>query len=146
MNERLFHATVPAVASAVAWAREAADEAGLPPARGMDLELAVEEALMNVSLHAYRGAGGEVRVRAGAADGLFVVEIEDSGPSFDPGTLPPPDTTAALADRPIGGLGVHLIRRVTDGMRWRREEGRNVLTLLFAPGGGKGASGGGAGV
>ena len=136
MKERLFHASVAAVAGVVAWTRLEADEAQLSPVRGLDLELAVEEALMNVCNHAYNGKGGEIRVRAGTEDGEFVVEIEDSGPSFDPASLPPPDTTAALADRPIGGLGVHLIRRVTDGMRWRREEGRNVLTLDYALAGG----------
>jgi len=132
MEERRFLADVPVVGEAVAWARAEADAAGLPDARGLDLELAVEEALMNVCTHAYGGRGGEMTVRAGRTDEGFVVEIADSGPAFDPLSLPSPDTAAPLDERRIGGLGVLLVRRVTDGVRWRREAERNVLTLVFS--------------
>lgn len=132
MEERRFFADVPVVGEAVAWARAEADAAGLPDARGLDLELAVEEALMNVCTHAYEGRGGEMTVRTGRTEEGLVVEIVDAGPSFDPLSLPPPDTTVPLDERKIGGLGILLVRRVTDAVRWRREAERNVLTLVFA--------------
>jgi len=132
MEERRFFADVPVVGAAVAWARAEADAAGLPGARGLDLELAVEEVLMNVCTHAYGGRGGEMTVRAGRTEEGFVVEIADAGPSFDPLSLPPPDTTVPLDERKIGGLGILLVRRVTDAVRWRREAELNVLTLVFA--------------
>ena len=142
MKERRFPAEVPFVGEAVAWTRDEADEAGLPDARGLDLELAVEETLMNVCTHAYEGLGGEMTVRTGRTEEGFVVEVEDSGPSFDPLSLPPPDTSAPLEERKVGGLGVLLVRRVTDAVRWRREAERNVLTLVFAvpPPAGEGAA------
>ncbi|MBK9966982.1 MAG: ATP-binding protein [Holophagales bacterium] len=139
MTGRRFSAVVPAVSEAVAWARARADEARLPEARGLDLELAAEEALMNVCLHAYGGQGGEVALRAERTGEGFVLEIEDSGPPFDPLSAEAPDTTLPLEAREIGGLGILLVRRVTDQVRWRREKGRNVLTLVFAlPGAGEG--------
>ncbi len=139
MTERRFSAVVPAVSEAVAWARARADEARLPEVRGLDLELAVEEALMNVCLHAYGGQGGEVALRAERAGEGFVLEIEDSGPPFDPLSAKASDTSLPLEAREIGGLGILLVRRVTDQVRWRREKDHNVLTLVFAlPGAGEG--------
>lgn len=132
MTERRFSAVVPAVAEAVAWARARADEARLPEVRGLDLELAAEEALMNVCLHAYGGQGGEVALRVERTGEGLVLEIEDSGPSFDPLAAQAPDTSLPLEAREIGGLGILLVRRVTDEMRWRRDGGHNVLTLVFA--------------
>ena len=132
MKERVFAASVPAVTEAVAWTRARADEAGLPEARGFDLELAVEEMLMNVCTHAFAGGEGEFTLRTGRTGEGFVVEIEDSGPSFDPLSAAAPDTSAPLESRAIGGLGIHLAKRVTDVVRWRREADRNVLTLVFS--------------
>lgn len=132
MKEMLFPAAVPAVAEAVAWARARADEAHFPEARGFDLELAVEEILMNVCVHACAGGEGEFTLRTGRTGEGFVVEIEDSGPSFDPLSVAAPDTSAPLESRAIGGLGILLVKRVTDVVRWRREADRNVLTLVFS--------------
>ena len=132
MKERTFPAVVPAVGEAVSWARTRADEAFVPSERSLDVELAVEEALMNVCLHAYGGKGGELSVRAGRFGEDFVVEVEDAGPPFDPTSAPLPDTSAPLEERPVGGLGILLVRRVADRVRWRREDGRNVLTLVFS--------------
>jgi anti-sigma regulatory factor (Ser/Thr protein kinase) len=132
MKEKLFPATVPAVSEAVAWARARADEAHFPETRGFDLELAVEEILMNVCVHACAGGEGKFTLRTGRTGEGFVVEIEDSGPSFDPLSVAAPDTSAPLESRAIGGLGILLVRRVTDVVRWRREADRNVLTLVFS--------------
>jgi len=132
MNQRRFSAVVPVVSEAVAWARARADDAGLPEARGLDLELAVEEVLMNICLHAYGGQGGDVDLSAGRSAEGFVLELEDSGPAFDPVAAAEPDTTLPLEERKIGGLGILLVKRVTDTVRWRREGDRNVLTLVFA--------------
>ncbi len=132
MIRRPFHAVVPAVSEAVAWVGALAEEAGVPTERGLEVELAVEEALMNVCLHAYGGRGGDASLEAGRTEEGFVVEIEDAGPPFDPLSAPAPDTSAPLEARPVGGLGILLLRRVTDAARWRREGERNVLTLVFA--------------
>ena len=66
-----------------------------------------------------------------AAGGSFVVEIADSGIPFDVLSLPDPDTTAGIMDREIGGLGVYFIRKMTDEVSYRREEGRNILRVVL---------------
>ena len=72
---------------------------------------------------------GEVRVDADVADGCIVLTVSDSGQPFDPTTVEPADTSLDADDRPIGGLGIHLMRRYTDSLRYERRDGMNVLTM-----------------
>jgi len=96
------------------------------------LELAAEEMLMNVVSYAYPGSSGTVSLVAGENDaGDFFIEIGDHGVPFDPLAAPEADTTASIDNRAIGGLGIHFMRRVVDDARYRREDGRNILTLTM---------------
>ncbi len=96
------------------------------------LELAAEEMLMNVVSYAYPGSSGTVSLTAGENDtGAFFIEIGDHGIPFDPLAAPEADTTASIEDRAIGGLGIHFMRKVVDYARYRRENGRNILTLIM---------------
>ena len=61
----------------------------------------------------------------------MTIEISDRGAPFDPLTeAPSPNTDAAVSDRQIGGLGIHLVRAMVDEASYRRHEGRNYLTLV----------------
>lgn len=55
--------------------------------------------------------------------------MEDDTPSFDPLKVEAPDVTAELADRPVGGLGLLLVRELMDSVQYEQREGRNRLTL-----------------
>jgi len=59
----------------------------------------------------------------------FVVEVSDNGKPFNPLDHPEPDLNQPLEERPIGGLGIHLIRKFVDQLAYRRDAGRNILTL-----------------
>lgn len=107
-----------------------AAQAGLAAPRIQRLQVAVEEAVVNVSTHAYGGRQGDIRIRIRQELGRLIVEIEDDGPAFDPLAALPPDTSQALEDRRAGGLGIMLIRRFTDDVRCCRERNRNILTLV----------------
>ncbi len=66
------------------------------------------------------------------ADGdAMVLEISDSGSPFDVLSLADPDTTSDIMERHIGGLGIHFIRKLSDNVSYRRENGRNILRLVF---------------
>lgn len=96
------------------------------------VELAVEEALVNVIRYAYEGQTGDVELRGGIADDQrFVIEILDSGAPFDVCTLPKPDIHCSIKDRKMGGLGVFLIQRMVDELLYRREGDKNVLTMFI---------------
>jgi serine/threonine-protein kinase RsbW len=100
-----------------------------------DLHLIVEEACINVISHAYpAGAPGplSVQVEARVSSGRPMIEItiEDQGRPFNPLALPEPDRTLPLEDLPIGGLGVLLIRRLSDVQHYAHHPKRgNVLTI-----------------
>ena len=104
--------------------------AALPAAECMPFELALEEIFMNVVMHGSKG-GDPRRVEVVLAltpEGLTMT-VEDDGPGFDPLSLPNPDVTAELSDRPIGGLGIFLVRKMMDTVRYARIDGRNQLRM-----------------
>lgn len=98
------------------------------------IDLVLEEVLVNIFDHAFGdGPAGPVAVGCGMApDKGFRLCITDPGPAFDPLEMPPPDTALDLDHRRAGGLGIHLARRMSSDMRYRREEGRNVLDIYFS--------------
>ena len=105
---------------------------GMATERMPRVQLAVEEALVNIIRYAYQGQTGDIELRGGIADDQrFVIEILDSGVPFDVYTLPKPDIHCSIKDRKVGGLGVFLIQRMVDELLYRREGGKNVLTMFI---------------
>jgi serine/threonine-protein kinase RsbW len=102
----------------------------LQPSSVVDLRLLAEEACANVVLHAFDGAApGELTLQVSYADGLAELLIEDDGRHFDPESAPLPALDAAWDEREVGGLGWHLIRRLSDELHYERVGDRNRLTL-----------------
>ena len=96
------------------------------------IELALEEALVNVCRYAYQEQTGDVEVRCLAVnDDRFLIEIIDSGIPFDACALPTPDLKACIAERKIGGLGIHFIKKMATNIEYRRKDGFNILSLTF---------------
>ena len=98
------------------------------------IELASEEALVNVFNYAYSDKhDGEVEVSCGLDDNnRFVIEIMDSGTPFNPLSLSEPNLTEDVSDRKIGGLGIHLIKKMMDEVEYRREGNNNILNLIIS--------------
>jgi serine/threonine-protein kinase RsbW/sigma-B regulation protein RsbU (phosphoserine phosphatase) len=95
------------------------------------LALALEEAVANVINHAFAGmpAPHRVAVELAIDDDRIAAEIIDNGRAFDPSAAPEPDQTTALENRDVGGLGIHLVRRMMDRVAYRRAGGENRLRL-----------------
>jgi serine/threonine-protein kinase RsbW len=97
---------------------------------GFALTLAMDEVVTNIARHGYpAGEAGEIVVRIRMDAGTVVLQVEDAGRPFNPLDAPPVDLDAPLEGRPIGGLGIHLIRSLMDQVEYRREDGRNVLVM-----------------
>ena len=95
------------------------------------LKLAVEEAVVNVIDYAYPvGKEGEISIEAKADGEQLRIVIADSGAPFDPTGMDRADTTLSAEERPIGGLGILLVRELMDSINYERTDGRNILTLL----------------
>lgn len=111
---------------------EAAATAGWTGADLNRFELVLEEAVVNIMVHAYSGNSGEllVELHAAPSQGLLLI-LEDRGGLFDPTAMPPPDLASPLEERAIGGLGVHLMHSLSDGMVYRRDGAVNHLELSF---------------
>ena len=102
----------------------------LPPAAVQAIDLALEEHLANIFNYGFEpGDRPEVVVRMEHSHTDFVVEVSDNGKPFNPLDHPEPDLNQPLEERPIGGLGIHLIRKFVDQLAYRRDAGRNILTL-----------------
>ena len=105
-------------------------ESGLPAELEGDVNLALEEMLANVILHGYQDQSEHnIAVSLEANGGEVRVAIEDDGVPFNPLEAPEVDTTTSLVDRLIGGLGIHLVRKVTDGLEYKRLGDKNLFTL-----------------
>ncbi|MEM8753690.1 MAG: SpoIIE family protein phosphatase, partial [Pseudomonadota bacterium] len=106
------------------------EEAGLEPEDVHAVALALDELMTNAVEHGEAGEGFEMRATVRLEDGALVATLADPGPPFDPFDRPPPDLSARAEERPIGGLGLHFAREMTDAQRYERRDGLNVATLV----------------
>ena len=111
--------------------RTGAVEASLPEARIGELDLLIEEIFINVCRYAYPdGTHGLVTLTYSVpAPGELRVEVADQGAEFDPLTAPPPDLTSNLENRPIGGLGILLVKTLAPSITYCRARDWNRLTF-----------------
>ena len=103
----------------------------IPQSEVLTLQLLLEEILVNVISHGGPTAPGElVEVLLQAGRDELRIEVSDAGAPFDPLAAAPPNTAAALEERPIGGLGIHLVKKLSSHVGYRRADGRNHLWLI----------------
>ena len=113
------------------WVERFATDRRLPPDVIHDLHVVLDELVNNAISYGYdAGARGEIVVRLRHAPDHLAVEVEDDGRPFDPLQAPPPDLTSPLAERQVGGLGVHIVKNLMDEVAYARVGGKNVLKLL----------------
>lgn len=103
----------------------------LPMKTVFNLNLAFDELITNtISYGLAAGSAEPIRVTMQMDGDELVSVISDPGIAFDPfADAPPPDLTSDVTERPIGGLGVHLVKTLIDRFAYRREGDRNIITL-----------------
>ncbi len=93
-------------------------------------DLALEEALANVIMYAYpEGEKGTVKLSIETTDNKIYTKISDSGVPFNPLQQPEANLSNAIEERPIGGLGIHLIKEIMDEVEYQYTDGKNVLNM-----------------
>ncbi len=108
-----------------------AREQGIPPKVLHEIQLAVEELLTNILNYAYPDQREhEIKVRLLPGESEFIIEVADDGRPFNPLEQPKPDLTLPLEQRPIGGLGIYMIRKSMDRIEYRRADGKNILVMV----------------
>lgn len=106
------------------------EEWQLRPEVVFNLQLALEECVTNVIMYAYPPEEQHtLQVTAELQKPELIFTIEDSGVPFDPTQVAEADTSLSAEERPIGGLGIYLVRQLMDAIEYRRDGDRNLLTL-----------------
>lgn len=109
---------------------ELGEEFGLSPELVFNLNLVLEEAVSNVILYAYpKEEHQTISLIAQKKENQLIFVLTDSGKEFDPTQAPDADITLSAEERPIGGLGIFLIRQIMNTVEYQRIDGKNVLTL-----------------
>lgn len=94
------------------------------------LRLVLEELVVNVVNYAYgEGGDGPLDITVENRDDAIVITLTDQGVPFNPLEQEAPDTDLPPEDRPIGGLGIFLVREMMDNVSYRYEDGHNILTV-----------------
>ena len=92
--------------------------------------LTIEELVTNCIKYGYTDSNTHtVEIVFSVADGVLTIDVTDDGNPFNPLEAPGPDFSVAAEQRPIGGLGLHLLRELSDEQRYERRDGTNRLTL-----------------
>jgi anti-sigma regulatory factor (Ser/Thr protein kinase) len=93
--------------------------------------LAIEELVTNSIKYGYDDtAAHEIEITLSLNNSHLVLTVSDDGHAFNPLEAPEPDTSLPLEDRPVGGLGIHLLRKLADQMTYERRDGRNRVTIV----------------
>ena len=138
MKKELVLTNDPAEIGKIApFVEEIGQELALTQKEVFNLNLALEEAAANVIHYAYADESGKTcsanekkcRIKAEKAQGLLTLTLADRGKEFDPTRREDPDLSLPAEERPIGGLGIFLIKQLMDSVEYRREGGENLLIL-----------------
>jgi anti-sigma regulatory factor (Ser/Thr protein kinase) len=106
-------------------------EWNIPDQLVLSLNLVIEEAVINTINYGYDDDREHlIELSFALIQGELSVTICDDGKAFDPTIMKEPDVTLSAEDRPIGGLGIHLIRKLMDKVEYKRENKRNYLTMI----------------
>lgn len=127
--------TVPGTTSGVGLAAAAFEQfwetAGLPQASRWRFLTALDEVLSNIVRHGMRAGAAPIDLTFALEGGVVTVDVADRADAFDPLSLPAPDTTSPLDHRTPGGLGVTLVTKLMDRVRYERTAGQNLLIMSW---------------
>jgi anti-sigma regulatory factor (Ser/Thr protein kinase) len=119
------------VGSVIAAFAQFAQAHEVPDAARRSVDVALDELLANVVAHGMAGLeNGLLSVAGELNQGRLKLTLTDDGPGFDPFAEAEPDTSLSVEDRPIGGLGIQLVRKLMDEVSYERRDGQNVVVLV----------------
>jgi anti-sigma regulatory factor (Ser/Thr protein kinase) len=137
LRQPMTSLTVPAqrdqLEAVLEFADSSCEQLGITGGAAFAVRLAVEEIALNVMSYAYEGGDGPLSLDIDARDGMVVLTIADRGTPFSPDQAPAPDLDASVEERAIGGLGIHLVRRMMDSVTYvAGNDGWNRLVMTKA--------------
>jgi len=122
--------TLDGLTAGAAGMREFLGTVGVSAEVAFALDLAYEELVTNTIKYSYADSDPhDIDISVTVDDDSVELEVCDDGQEFDPTIQAPPDTSLPVEDRPIGGLGLHLIRNLTDAFTYRRSGKKNFTRI-----------------
>ena len=131
-NELTVEAAVENLPQVMGFLEQHLEEADCPLKAQMQITVAAEEIYVNIAHYAYAPETGEATVRLEITDDPAAATITfiDRGVPFDPLAKPDPDVSLSAEERGIGGLGIYMVKKSMDDVRYAYRDGQNVLTLI----------------
>ena len=131
MKEKTFRATLESIGPATAFVEAALEEAECSMKAQMQINVAMDELFANIARYAYPDGEGDATVRfeLDPATRTAQITLIDHGIPFNPLEVREPDTTSPGEKRPIGGLGIFLVRKTMDDMAYEYRDGFVTVTL-----------------
>ncbi|MBQ3841792.1 MAG: ATP-binding protein [Ruminiclostridium sp.] len=131
MKELTIEATPENVDTVIEFVDEQLEAYGCGMRAQMAIDVAVDELFANIAHYAYNPDTGYATVRVDVLKDPLSVEITfiDHGKQYDPLAKEDPDTTLALEDRPIGGMGIFIVKKSMDEITYEYKDGKNILTI-----------------
>ena len=112
-------------------ARAFCEQRGVSEDATHDLCLCLDELIANVMRHGYGGTEGPISLQLSLADGALTLELRDRAIPFNPLDAPAPKLDVPIEERPIGGLGVHIIRELMTSLEYEWDAGENCVTITL---------------
>lgn len=118
------------IAGLAIFIEELGEELSLPAETAMNINLALEEAIANIIMYAYPPQEqNDIILKVTATESQLIFLLTDNGLSFDPTQVDEVDISLSIEERPIGGLGIFLIRSIMNEVSYQRLDGENHLIM-----------------
>ena len=132
MNELNIEASVDNLGKVIGFIEEKLETTECKPKTQMQIETAVEELFVNIARYAYAPNTGNATVRVEVIPEPLSVVITfiDNGVPYDPLAKEDPDVTLPAEERGIGGLGIYMVKKLTDNISYEYKDGKNILSII----------------
>lgn len=131
MRELKIRALLSNLPQALAFVDGELEKLDCPLRTQTQIDIAVEEIFVNIVSYAYAPGEGDALLRVEAAPpGCVSITLVDSGTPYNPLAKPDPDVTLPARDRQIGGLGIYMVKKSMDDLKYEYRDGQNMLTLV----------------
>ena len=131
-DELTLDATVENLDTVLSFIDERLEQCGCDPKVQMQIDVSVEELFVNIAHYAYAPESGSATIRFEHLQdpNRAVITLIDSGKAYDPLAKPDPDLSLSAEERPIGGLGIYMVKKSVDSIHYERRGEQNVLTFV----------------
>ena len=130
MKELIIDALTENLDAVIAFVTEQLETVDCPMKAQMQIEVAVEELFVNIAHYAYAPNTGSATIRTEITADTAEITFIDSGMPYDPLAKPDPDVTLSAEERKIGGLGIYMVKKSMDDVRYEYTDGKNILTIV----------------